>query len=85
MNIEISIDQLVLHGFEPGQRMEIAAALEQSLQQAFAAQGIEQWQSAEVYMANAGHITLPAGARSHVIGNSIGQSVAAAIQGIGAA
>ena len=79
--IEVNIDELVLHGFPPGDRYAIADAVQQELSQLVTAQIASEgmpasWgdNSQRAYV-NAGSFNVSAGEKSSSIGNQIAQSV----------
>ncbi len=74
MNIEFHIDQLILHGFNSGDRHGIAKALEGEVQQLLSQRGLPQsMQQPQVRSdINAGEFSMNKGMR----GNRVGQQVA---------
>lgn len=60
MNVELFIDELVLHGFEPGDRWPIADAVQRELTRLLAERGIAHVpDSIDIARLDAGSISLP--------------------------
>ena len=76
-SVEIAIGELVLHGFEPGQRHGIGDTVERELARMVAAGG---WNSGEtgVRKLDGGVIELAAGATAEQIGEQIAAAIYAA-------
>jgi len=77
MNIQLHIEELVLHGFAPGDRYRIAEAVERELQRLLAEQGAPALFGAAVDLAriDAGAFNLKTSANSEMIGAQIAQAV----------
>ena len=79
--IELNIEELVLHGFPPGERYAIADAVEQTLSQLLseqiATEGIPDSLAANSRRAHldAGSFNVESGAKSSSIGGQIAQNV----------
>ena len=76
-NIELHIEELVLHGFLPGNRHHIAAAVEAELTRLFTEQGIPPALSAgtAVPSVDAGAFHMAPGAKPAAVGQQIAGSV----------
>lgn len=76
-NIELHIEELVLHGFAPGDRYRIGEAVERELARLFAEQGVPPSLSLGGEMAglNAGSFQVKSGARTDAIGMQVAQAV----------
>jgi hypothetical protein len=75
--IEVTIDELVLHGFAPGDRYAIAEALGQELTRLLSEQGVPAafMQAGEVERLNAGAYSMPASANPASVGGKAAQAV----------
>ena len=78
--VELHIDELVLHGFAPGDRYSIAAAVEHELSRLLSAQfaqGLPESfaQSSEHEHVDAGTFNVSPGAHSNSVGSQIAQTV----------
>ena len=75
--IELHIEELVLHGFAPGDRYRIADAVERELARLFAEQGVPPSlsQEAEVARLDAGAFKLTPGARMETVGAQVAHKV----------
>lgn len=75
--IEIHIDELVLHGFAPGDRQAIASALERELQRLFLDRGTPHLFTADQHIAQmrGGSFEVSPGARPETIGTQVAQAV----------
>lgn len=76
-NIELHIDELVLHGFSPGNRYRIADAVERELTSRLTEYG---WPASvlnnvEIAYLDAGALEFETNARPETIGTHVGQSV----------
>jgi hypothetical protein len=77
MEIEVHIEELVLHGFPPGDRHRLGEALERELSRLLH----EEWitgpmsEGAEVRMLDAGAFQVPPAARAESVGALVAQSV----------
>jgi hypothetical protein len=82
-NIELHIEELVLHGFAAKDRYAIGAAVQRELQRLFAEQGVPQplqplqppGQGCELVGLDGGAFTLKPGAPAHTIGVQVARSV----------
>lgn len=75
--IELHIEELVLHGFEPGQQHVIAQAFEQALAALLAERGLpDAWAAgAELARLDAGQFQVAAGATPAFIGQQVAQAL----------
>ncbi len=76
-NIQLQIEELVLHGFAPGDRYRIGEAVERELARLFAEQGVPSslLASLEVASLDGGAFQVAPGARADAIGAQVAQSV----------
>ncbi len=76
-NIELHIEELVLLGFEPGDRERIAEAVESELEFLFARQGVLQLLEAgsEIDKLDGGSFDVAANSRAEVIGKQVARAV----------
>ncbi len=79
-NIKLHIDELVLHGFAPGDRYAIAAAVERELMQLFTDQGTAALshsltENSDVPRLHAGNFQVAFGANAGSIGIQIAQAI----------
>ena len=76
-NIELHIEELVLLGFEPGDRKRIAEAVESELEVLFARQGVLQLLEAggEIDNLDGGSFNVAANSRVEVIGKQVARAV----------
>jgi hypothetical protein len=76
-NLELQIEELVLHGFAPGDRYLIGAAVQAELSRLFAEQGVPRslGQSSEVPALNMGDVQVVSGMKPAAIGSQIAQSI----------
>jgi len=76
-NLELHIEQLVLRGFEPGDRYRIGEAVERELTRLFVEQGKPSSlaESYEVANLDGGAFEVATGAKPEVIGVQVGQAV----------
>ena len=84
-NFEVTIDELVLTGFEPGDRFHIADAVERELARLLAEKGIPglDGNSVEMDALDAGKFKVIAGARAHGIGTQAAQALHRQLSPIG--
>lgn len=76
-NIELHIDELILHGVSPHERHHVSASLERELSRLFTEEGLPQPEARDAASMDLGVITLPAG---HAQGaGEIGTHVARAV------
>lgn len=75
--IELHIEELVLHGFEPGQRRAIASAVEQALSALLAERGAPpEWrEGAQVDRLDAGQFQVSPGAEPAGIGRQVAEAL----------
>ena len=76
-NVELHIEELILHGFAPGDRYRIGAALERELARLFGAGGVPPtlMQSIEVERLDGGAFQVAPGAKTETIGAQVAQAV----------
>ncbi len=76
-NIELHIEELVLHGFASGDRYRIAEAVERELAAQFAEQGVPQSlaEGGEIVNLDGGAFQVAAGSKPEVIGAQVAQAV----------
>jgi hypothetical protein len=81
-NIELKIEQLVLHGFAPGDRHRIGAAIQQELARLLAEQGIPPGivQGKTIEQFDGGAFEIKAGTPLRVIGAQIAQAIYGGLQ-----
>ena len=77
MNVELQIDELILHGFDPRERQRIGAAVQQELTRLLGAQGVPQGlaQGGRFEQVNAGAFTVAPGMSAEAIGAQVAQAV----------
>jgi len=77
MNIELYIDELVLHGFPNHDRYLISAAIENELMQLLAAQGAPPslTRSGNFNQFDAGEFQMTSGAKAEMVGAQIAQTI----------
>jgi len=82
-NIELHIEELMLEGFAPGDRLAIGAALVRELMRLFAEKGTPPgWQSgAALPRVDAGSITLSPEAKPDAIGGQVARAVYGGLKG----
>ena len=76
-NIELHIEELVLHGFSPGDRYRIGEAVEQELTRLLADQGVPQSlaEVGEIASVDGGAFEVAPGARGDVVGAQVAKAV----------
>jgi hypothetical protein len=76
-NLNLQIDQLVLHGFPVGDRHHIQAAIQQELTRLFTEQGVPPslTQGGGVNQVNGGSFEMTVGAKADAIGTQIARSI----------
>jgi len=76
-NIELNIEELVLHGFAPSDRYRIGEAVEQELTRLLADQGVPQSlaQGEEVASVDGGAFEVAPGSRAQVVGAQVARAV----------
>lgn len=76
-NIEVHIEELVLHGFASGARYRISEAVEQELQRLFVEQGASTslMQGGEIVHLSGGSINIVSPAKDEVIGAHVAHAV----------
>ncbi len=80
-NIEVHIEELVLHGFASKDRYAIGEAVQRELQRLFTEQGLPESLAAgyEVTTLNAGAFTVKPGTKANKMGAQVAQSVYAGL------
>jgi hypothetical protein len=80
-NVELHIEELVLHGFAPGDRYRIGEAVERELQRLFAEQGAPPslLRGGEIGRLDGGAFGAPAGSKADQIGGQVGKAVYGAL------
>ena len=80
-NIELHIEELVLHGFAPGDRYHIGEAVERELQRLFAEHGAPPSlaQGGEMGRLDGGAFGAPAGSKADQIGGQVGKAIYGAL------
>jgi hypothetical protein len=75
--IELHIEELVLHGFAPGDRYRIAEAVERELTRLFAEQGASQslMRGGDLGHLDGGSFGAAAGSKADLIGSQVGNAV----------
>ena len=75
--VELHVEELVLDGFEPGDRYRIAQALQRELTRLFTAQGVPAGmaQGGEMASLDAGTFEMRPGAKAGTIGAHVAQAV----------
>ena len=83
MNVELHIEELVLHGFAPGDRYRIGEAVELELQRLLAEQGAPNLFNGNVELAriDAGAFDVKPDAKSELIGAQVAQAVYEGMKG----
>ena len=76
-NIELNIDELVLHGFSPGDRHSIGEAVEQELTRLLADRGVPKSleRGGEVANVDGGAFEVAHGSRSEVVGTQVAKAI----------
>lgn len=76
-NINLHIEELVLHGFAPGDRYHIGEAVQQELTRLFAEQGVPPSlaQGGEVGRLDGGRFEMTEGIQAGAIGTQIAQTI----------
>ncbi len=82
--IELHIEELVLHGFEPGQRRAIAQAVEEALAQLLTERGLPPgWEDGvQIDQLDAGQFDVIPAARPAAIGGQVAQALYAGATGV---
>jgi hypothetical protein len=82
-NIELYIEELVLHGFSAGDRYRIAEAVQGELTRLFAEQGLPPTlvQSGDIRQIDAGGFEIAAGSAGNVVGGQIADRVHSGLSG----
>ena len=83
MNVELHIEELVLHGFAPGDRYRIGEAVELELQRLLAEQGAPNLFDGNVELAriDAGAFNVEPNTKSELIGAQVAQAVYEGMKG----
>jgi len=81
-NIELHIEELVLHGFRPGDRHRIGEALQLELEKLFLEQGVPELMSldGEYTRTNAGSVQIRVGSNAEIVGREIAGSLYGSFQ-----
>ena len=76
-NIELNIDELVLHGFAPGDRYSIGEAVERELTRLLADQSVPQSleRGGEIANMDGGAFEVAQGSRAQVVGVQVAKAV----------
>lgn len=76
-NLELHIDELVLHGFAPGDRRSISEAVQRELARLFTEQGIHPslGQNHEIERLDGGEFHVQPGAKAGAIGAHVAQAI----------
>ena len=76
-NIELHIEELVLHGFAPGDRYAIGEAVQRELTRLFAEQGVHPAlaKGRQIERVDGGAFHVRRGSRADAIGTQVAQSV----------
>jgi hypothetical protein len=76
-NLELHIEQLVLHGFPPGDRYRISAAVEAELTRLFTEQGVPPSLAkyADSAQVNAGTFNILPGSKAETIGTQVAEAL----------
>ncbi len=76
-NIELHIEELVLHGFEQGDRYNISEAVERELTQLFVERGVPQSlsKSGEIEHMNGGAFDVARGSKTEFIGTQVAKNI----------
>jgi hypothetical protein len=76
-NIELHIEELVLHGFSPGDRYRIGEAVEQELTRLLADRGVSQSlaRGGEIGSVDGGAFEVAPGSRADVVGAQVAKAV----------
>jgi len=75
--IELHIEEFVLHGFAPGDRYRIAAAVEREVARLFVEHGVPQWlvQGGEMPHMDGGVFEVALGTRAEALGAQVAQAI----------
>lgn len=81
--IEINIDELVLHGFQPGDKKQISEALEIALMHVFAQRNVSPAfnQSADIHFLNAGSFGISSKSKPVQVATGIANSIHTTLSG----
>jgi hypothetical protein len=77
LNVEVRIEELLLHGFAPGDRYRIGQAVERELVRLFTEQGVPPslTQGGEIASMDGGAFNVAPGSKSETIGVQVAQAV----------
>ena len=75
MNVELHIEELVLHGFSPGDRYRIGDAVQRELTHLFIEQGVPPAQSGELAYLDGGAFEVRPGSGAEEIGVRVARAV----------
>jgi hypothetical protein len=79
-DVELHIEELVLHGFSPHDRWRIADAVQRELARSIAEHGIGAHHAMAIPQLNAGTIRVAAPMRAHAIGAQVGRALHGALR-----
>ena len=76
-NVELNIEELVLHGFSPGDRLRIGDAVQRELVRLFSEQGVSPSfvREADTEKVDGGSFHVASGSRVEVVGAQVARSV----------
>ena len=76
-NIELHIEELLLHGFSPGDQYRIGEAVERELARMFADRGVPQSlaEGGEIASVDGGAFEVAPGSRAEVVGAEVARAV----------
>jgi hypothetical protein len=76
-SVELHIEELVLHGFAPGDRYQIGDTVQNELTRLFAEQGAPGWlsQGGEVERLDGGTFGMAPGSKAETVGAQVAQAV----------
>jgi hypothetical protein len=73
--LDLRIDELVLHGFAPGDRYAIAASLERELSRLYAEDGVPPSLGGDRFRRDAGAFEVPHGATPDAVGIQVARAI----------
>jgi hypothetical protein len=73
--LDLHIDELVLHGFRPGDRYAIAASLERELSRLFLDEGVPPDLGGDRFRKDAGAFDVPHGATPDAVGIQVARAI----------
>jgi hypothetical protein len=76
-DVELHIEEMVLHGFAPGERYNISDAVERELERLFSEQGAPSQlsMSAEIVDLDGGSFEVAQGSKPEVVGSQVAQAL----------